>query len=175
MSNASPAIAPGNGLPQPFVTHMEREEAALAQMLEALREIRAALLKNDLNAFTSALEKQAKAAQFTEELQQQRRPVIVELATAHGLDGQSITLRELGEAIAGNAGQWIHRCRERMLKAANEVQLLNRHNARMVHQSVEITRLVMAQLTSEDATGTGYNASGSRQDTVGGSMFELGG
>lgn len=168
--------APPTGVPLALARHLDAEEAAVRDLLKTLRDIRQALLKHDLDGFTAALERQAKAAQAAESLRANRDKLFPELARVMGIAaGQGVTLRQIAERLPEGAAAWVQRRREQLREMALDMDRLNRQNAAMVQQSIELTRQVMGALTRQSPGGTGYDAYGSRQEAVGKSIFDLGG
>ncbi|MBW3539805.1 MAG: flagellar protein FlgN [Planctomycetes bacterium] len=173
-----PTIAPRKAQafsPQAFIDHMRQEEEVLSDTLVTLRDVRAALLKNDLDRFSRALERQVDITRTTEELREKRARLLQDFARSFDQEGEAITLRSVAEALPERESEWLFDCRDRLLEMAEEAQRLNSQNAAMVHQSVEITRQVLAALTTDGASGESYDSAGARQESVGHSLIEMGG
>lgn len=162
-------------LPPDFLGYLEQEEEQLDVMLDSLSEVRGALLKNDLEALSTALERQAEAVHQTERVRARRGIVLRGMADRLHVDASGITLRKVAESLPASTASWLEESRSRLRQKAEEVERLNRANAAMVFQSVDVTRQVLSELTSAGPAPEVYNASGSLQGQVGGSTFEVGG
>ncbi len=180
-SDAATQTAGGAGrreldqLPPEFLGYLEQEEEQLDAMLESLAEVRTALLKNDLEALSTALERQAEAVHQTERVRARRGIVLRGMADRLHVDADGMTLRKVAESLPTETASWLEESRSRLREKAQEVERLNRANAAMVFQAVDVTRQVLSELTSSGPAPEVYNASGSLQGQVGGSTFEVGG
>jgi flagellar biosynthesis/type III secretory pathway chaperone len=149
-----------------FLAHIRREESAMDSLLESLREVRSALLKNDLNVLPAALAHQAEAAQACETVRLRRGELLQQT--------EAPTLTQLGASLGEEADQSLRRLRQRIAQTSREVEQLNRANAAMVHQAIDLTRQVLAALTQTDG-GDRYQASGQREPPVTTPLIEMDG
>ena len=159
-----------------LIQNLEQEESVLNQTLDALLESRKALVDNDLDNFSRSLENQTAIANQADESRVKRSQILQDLAISLDKDAESLTLQTVAEALPAPECEWLMSCRDRLSKLTSEAQRLNGQNAVMVHQSVELTRQILTELT-RDGVGGGdsYDATGARQDATGRSIIELGG
>jgi len=175
MSSSFDATQSSGNLPQGCLDHIKREESVLESLLESLREVRSALLKNDVDALGAALERQDEATQASEQIRGKRSEILQHAANSLGLPLESLTLKILADSVGGKAGQTLHNLRQRLTKMSTEVDRLNRANAAMLNQAVDLTRQVLAELTQSDMVCDRYDATGERETPVSGPIIEMGG
>lgn len=175
MSSSSDARQSSSNLPQDCLAHMQREEAVLESLLQSLSEVRSALLKNDMDALSVALERQDEATQASEKIRVERNEILQQTASSLGIPLESLTLKKLAESIQGKTGQTLDSLRRHLTRMSEEVDRLNRANAAMLNQAVDITRQVLAELTQSEVGCDRYDASGGRETPVSGPIIEMGG
>ena len=154
---------------------MRREESVMASLLNTLREVRSALVKNDMEALSVALERQDEASQASEQVRARRSEILQQAAASLGLPPESLTFKKLAESVGGKVGRSLDGVRQRLAKMSAEVDRLNRANAAMVHQAVDVTRQVLAELTQSDLGCDRYDASGEMEAPISGPIIEMGG
>ena len=84
-------------------------------------------------------------------------------------------MQNVAEALPRKEAEQLMHSRDRMRRLSEQVVRINNQNAAMVQQSVELTRQVLAALTTDGTGGNSYTATGTKQDAVGHSIFDVGG
>lgn len=158
-----------------LMDHLQHEEEALGDTLAVLREVQDALVKNDLDAFSRALERQAVTTQASEEIARKRAEILQEIGQVFDKECESLTLQNVAEALPRKEAEQLMHSRDRMRRLSEQVVRINSQNAAMVQQSVELARQVLAALTTDGPGGSSYTATGTKQDAVGHSIFDVGG
>lgn len=175
MSSSSDVGSPSSSLSQDFLEHIRHAELALDSLVESLRDVRSALLKNDLDKLPVALARQTEATQACEAIRRQRGEILRHTGTSSGSRPESHTFTQLGASLGGEASQSLDRLRQRATQVSVEVEQLNRANAAMIHQALDLTRQVLAALTQTDSGGDRYDASGERERPMSSPLIEMDG
>jgi flagellar FlgN protein len=158
-----------------LLAHLQDEEASLAAMLRAVRDVHSALRQLDDDALRQALDDEISVLKTAESLQQRRRQMRSELSDVLGVSAEEATLGLIVSATAGSLRETVTRCRQSLAEMASEMNRLNRQNAAMIRQSMSITQGIIGRLTGTAAVGESYNADGGREEAHVGSLVQWGG
>ncbi len=158
-----------------LLAHLRDEEASLAAMLQAVRDVHGALRHLDDDALRQSLEDEARVLRAAEALQQRRRQLRSELSEVLGVPAEETTLRRILSATTGALRETVERCRQSLAEMAAEMNRLNRQNAAMIRQSLSIAHGIIGRLTGTAAVGESYNADGGRDVSHVGSLVQWGG
>lgn len=154
------------------LAHMQQEEAMLAETLESLRRVRAALRGGSIDSLKDALNRQARIAHASSELRERRAKLRREMAAALGVPPHGVTLKMLAARLPGEAGARLASCRDRLNAMATEVDRLNRANAALVGQSLDFLERFFIEITGGDRGGSGYSPAGATREPTLGSIIE---
>lgn len=154
------------------LAHMQQEEAMLAETLDSLRLVRAALRGGSLDSLKDALDRQARLAHASQELRERRARLRREMSAVLGIAPQSVTLKMLAARLPGDAGTRLASCRDRLSAMAAEVDHLNRANAALVGQSLDFLERFFIEITGGDRGGAGYSSAGATRAPALGSIIE---
>ncbi|MBI5756899.1 MAG: flagellar export chaperone FlgN, partial [Planctomycetales bacterium] len=98
-----------------------------------------------------------------------------ELAVELRVPPEHVTLQALYECTTGEPSAEIRRFRRRFAEISAEVSRLNRQNAAIIRQSLDVTTAILGQLTGTTPDAESYNAAGARDETRFGSVVQWGG
>ena len=139
----------------------------LAETLASLREIRAALRGGGMSALADALDRQARIARASQELNDRRAKLRRDMAAVLGVAPQQVTLGMLAARLPGEAGDRLARCRERLNDMATEIDRLNSANAALVGHSLDFLERFFIEITGGDRGAAAYGPTGdTRQPAV---------
>jgi hypothetical protein len=154
------------------VSHMQQEEAMLAETLDSLRQIRSALRDGGLDSLKAALDRQARIAHASAELRDRRADLRRAMSAALGVSPREVTLMNLAARLPRDIAAHLTGCRDRLNDMAAEIDRLNRANAALVGQSLEFLERFLTEITDGDPGGAGYSSSGATREPVLGSLIE---
>lgn len=154
------------------LAHMQQEEAMLAETLDSLRQVRAALRGGNLDLLKEALDRQGRIARASGELRDRRTSLRREMSSLLGVAPREVTLRSLAARLPPDVAGHLTTCRERLSNMAAEVDHLNRANAALVGQSLDFLGRFLTEITDGDPGGEGYSANGVSRAPVLGSIIE---
>ena len=154
------------------LAQLEKEEAMLSATLESLRAVRSALLQGDLAQLSLALENQQHTAKAATELCQTRARLRDQMAGILGIDPHQATLRLFAERVSENLAARLANYRQRLSGMAAEVDRLNRGNAALIRQSLDLLQRLLSNLTGLEESADRYSSSGQREQGVCGSIFQ---
>ena len=157
-----------------LLSHLNQEQAALAEMLSAVRGVHQALRDLDDAALQKSLADEANGLSTSLVIQQQRQQLQQELATVLQIDPREVTLKRLAAATSGTVRDAIESIWRSLKEMASEVERLNRQNAAMIAQSLAIARGVVERLTGVAGVGESYGASGNRAESHVGPIIQWG-
>jgi hypothetical protein len=180
MSNASMNLVPTQEVTivgpvvEHLLSHLDDESAALAAMLNAVRDVHNALKCLDDETLRKSLESEAHQLSSSISLQQRRSQLQGELASVLNVAPQDVTLRRLIAMTSGSLRESIERLWRSLTAMAAEIERLNRQNSAMISQSLAIARGVVERLTGVSGVGESYNAVGARAETHVGPLIQWG-
>jgi hypothetical protein len=160
-------------LVQACLAHLEQEERVLDGTLQALRQMRAALVRGDAPALSEALAHQDQTARAGQEVRQSRTRLRDELAAALGAPAEAVTLRMFLSHLPEEMRQPLARSRDRLHRLATEVDQFNRGNALVIHHGLSFVQHLLVSLTGGGQSGDCYGPAGKRQEIGCGSLMEL--
>ena len=157
-----------------LLDHLRDENAALAAMLGAVRDVHQALMHLDDEALQRSLAAEARELSSSVAIQQRRQKLQTELAEVLHVAPQEITLRRLANLTTGSVRESLDGAWRSLTEMATEVDRLNRQNAAMIGQSLSIVRGVIERITGMAAVGESYDASGGRAESHVGPLVQWG-
>lgn len=158
-----------------LLVHLEDEQASLAGLLNAVRDVNQALKALDDEALRKSLEAEVRELSSNAAIQQRRHQLRDSLAELLHVNPSEVTLRQLVVMTTGSMRQSIERLWNSLLEMAREMERLNRQNAAMIGQSLAIARGVVEQLTGVTAVNESYNSIGARAQADVGPLMQWGG
>ena len=151
--------------------HLTEEEGLLRETRMVLREIRAALLRQDLDALGDALRHQERVAAESTAMQERRLAMRRGLAKALHHPEETIRLSlvaaQLPEVVRNRLLRW----RDRLQRDAAEIDQLNRGNAALILHNLDFQQRLLDALTG-DGPGVSYTLNGTKPEAVRGSLLE---
>jgi flagellar biosynthesis/type III secretory pathway chaperone len=145
-----------------FFTHLDNEENALRETIQALHEVRGAIMKRDMEALAQALNQQQQLANKNASQAQARNAVRHRLAAILQVNVDYVNLSLLAQRTTPTMREQLFGRQRRLVELATEADLLNRANAALIRQSIDLLQQVLTCLTGESGTDS-YNASGQIQ------------
>ena len=158
-----------------IIAHLREEEQTLAVLLVAVREIRHALLNRDGERLTQALQSEADSFQMGELMRDKRNKLRQQLAEWLPAAAEDVTLSSLERAVSAETRGELAKCRQRLQEMSDELLRLNRQNAAMIQQTLELTARIVGQLTGGGPHFTSYNAIGQSESAHVGPVLQWGG
>ena len=158
-----------------FLDHMQREEAALEATLEKLRNSRRALLKRDLPELHQAFTTLNESLQVAEKMRPRREQLIEEIVASYDSANAPRTLRSVAALLPEEARQQLLSCRARLNTLATEVNRLNVANSTLVRHSLDLVQAILEKASGRTPGNKSYAATGRRDETSDGPLFELDG
>lgn len=155
--------------------HLQDEEQTLAVLLLSVREIRQALIARDGERLTRALESEADSLQLGEFMREKRTAFRRELAEQLRVAPEEITLSRLDGCVSESSRGELSATRQRLREMSEELARLNRQNAAMIQQTLDLTERIVGQLTGNGPHFTSYNAHGESEATNVGPVLQWGG
>lgn len=165
----------GGQMTERVLQHLHDEVAALTAMLECVQNVRQALISHDGEALTKSLAQEGQYLQRAEEVRERRQHLRDEIAVELGILPEHVTLHKLCECTTGESCAEITRYRQRLAEMTAEANRLNRQNAALIRQSLDITKAIIGQLTGSAPDADCYNSAGVREETRFGSVVQWGG
>jgi len=144
----------------------------LAETLDSLRQVRAALCGGSLDSLKTALDRQARIAHASAELRDRRAGLRREMSAVLGIGPQEVTLMTFAARLPRELSACLTGCRDRLSAMAADVDQLNRANAALVGQSLDFLARFLTEITDGDPGGTGYSSRGATREPVLGSLIE---
>ena len=144
----------------------------LGECLESLRQVRAALTQGNFASLNAALAQQGKTSRAADELRERRTKLRRKLASVLGVAPQTVTVQMLAVRLAGDTGERLTACRNRLRIMAAEVDRLNRANAALVSQSLDFLERFFVEITGGEHGGRSYDCSGTSRQSECGSIIE---
>ena len=175
ISKTVDAVPLSGQMTERVLQHLREEEAALVGMLESVQAVRQSLISRDDEALTKSLAQEGQHLQRAEEIRERRQHLRGEIAAELGISAEHVTLHKLCECTLGELCADITRFRQRLAEMSAEVSRLNRQNAALIRQSLDITTAILGQLTGTPPDADCYNAAGVREETRFGSVVQWGG
>lgn len=158
-----------------LLTNLGEEERQLGEVVRIVREFRRLLTLNQLEEFEARVSQYGQTMAACQSLRTERTCLLQEIADQFDLKGDRVSLRAISEVVGGDEGQQLQAVCDRLKQLGEEAAKFNLHNAAIVVQSTGIARDVLQRLTNSESGGDCYDAEGSRQDGVSGSMISLDG
>ncbi|TXT27399.1 MAG: hypothetical protein FD138_2756 [Planctomycetota bacterium] len=158
-----------------IISHLRDEEQTLAILLVAVREIRQALLNRDGERLTQALEAEADSFQMGEVMRDKRATLRQDMAARLHIAPEAVTLSRLERCVSAEASGELEKCRQRLQQMSDELLRLNRQNAAMIQQTLDLTERIVSQLTGGGPHFTSYSATGQSESPHVGPVLQWGG
>lgn len=158
-----------------LLDHMQREELAFQATLEQLRNSRQALLQRELAELHQAFTILNETLQVAETMRPRREKLMKEIAAAFESPSTPRTLRSVAALLPEQPRQQLLACRARLNTMAEEINRLNLANATLVHHSLDLVQSVLEKMSGRTPANKSYAATGRRQETSDGPLFELDG
>ena len=158
-----------------LLAHLREEEQTLAILLVAVREIRQSLITRDGERLTQALQTEADGFEMGQAMRTKRMLFRQEMAARLQIAPEDITLSRLGECASAETRSELAPCRQRLQEMSEELARLNRQNAAMVQQTLNLTARIVGQLTGSEPHFTSYNATGESESAHVGPVLQWGG
>jgi hypothetical protein len=168
----SRVAAESDGLALKCLAHLEKEEAMLDQAVQALRQVRTALVQGDAGQLSQALQQQQHTTQAADDLRAARGRLRQSVARVLGIAANEATLGALADRVSGEMRNRLLGYRVRLTQMARELEMMNRGNAALIQQSMHLLQRLLAQLTGNENATDRYAPSGQRELGGGGSMFQ---
>lgn len=159
----------------PLTEHLRDEEQTLAILLVAVREIRQALLNRDGERLTQALQAEADSFQMGAEMRERRVVFRQQMAERLQIDPAEVTFSRLEGCVSEETRGELAKIRKRLEEMSDELLRLNRQNAAMIQQTLDLTERIVGSLTGSGPHFTGYNATGRSETTHSGPVVQWGG
>jgi len=160
---------------QRILSHLHDEEQTLSVLLLAVGEIRQALFTRDGERLTEALHAEADSYQLGEAMRERRTLFRQEMATLLQIDPEEITLSRIDSCVPIELRDEVAASRHRLQEMSDELLRLNRQNAAMIQQTLQLTERIVSQLTGGGPHFTSYNANGRNEPARVGSVLHWGG
>jgi hypothetical protein len=151
---------------------MQQEEAMLAETLDSLKQVRAALRGGGIDLLREALDRQNRLTRAAAELRERRAHLRRDMSAALGISPREVTLMGLAAQLPADVATRLADCRDRLSDMAAEVDRLNRANAALVGQSLDFLERFLTEITDGDRSGAGYGPTGATRVSALGSIFE---
>ncbi len=158
-----------------IISHLREEEQTLAILLVAVREIRHALMNRDGERLTQALQAEAESFQMGELMRDKRATLRRQLAEQLQMPADEVTLSSLESVVSIGTRGKLAKCRQRLQEMSDELLRLNRQNAAMIQQTLELTERIVGQLTGSGPHFTSYSATGQSESAHVGPVLQWGG
>ncbi len=156
------------------LSHLREEEQTLAVLLLAVGEIRQALFTRDGERLTQALQAEADSYQIGEAMREKRVTFREEMATLLQIAPEEVTLSRIDRCVPDEARHEVSASRQRLQEMSDELLRLNRQNAAMIQQTLQLTERIVSQLTGGPHF-TSYNANGRNEPAHVSSVLHWGG
>lgn len=160
---------------QRILSHLREEEETLSVLLLAVGEIRQALFTRDGERLTEALQAEAGSYRLGEAMRERRTLFREEMAAFLQISPGEITLSRIDSCVPAELRDEVSACRARLQEMSDELLRLNRQNAAMIQQTLQLTERIVSQLTGGGPHFTSYNANGRNEPARVGSVLHWGG
>ena len=174
MENTEP-INMTDAIGERVLSHLREEEQTLAVLLLAVGEIRQALFTRDGERLTQALQAEAESYQVGEAMRERRTTFREEMAALLQIVPEEVTLSRIDSCVPDAVRDEVSACRQRLQEMSDELLRLNRQNAAMIQQTLQLTERIVNQLTGGGPHFTSYNANGRNESARVGSVLHWGG
>jgi flagellar biosynthesis/type III secretory pathway chaperone len=174
MENVQP-ISAASAIGERVLTHLREEEQTLAVLLLAVGEIRQALFTRDGERLTQALQAEAESYQVGEAMRQRRTLFREEMAASLQIAPEEVTLSRIDSCVPDELRDEVSAGRQRLQDMSDELLRLNRQNAAMIQQTLQLTERIVNQLTGGGPHFTSYNANGHSEPAHVNSVLHWGG
>ena len=158
-----------------FLDHMQREEEALEATLEKLRNSRRALLKRDLPELHQTFSVLNESLQVAEKMRPRREQLMEEVVASYGSADVPRTLRSVAALLPEEPRQRLLSCRARLNPLAAEINRLHVANSTLVRHSLDLVQAILEKVSGRTPGNKSYAATGRREETSDGPLFELDG
>ncbi len=158
-----------------IISHLREEEQTLSVLLVAVREIRQALMNRDGERLTQALEAEADSFHMGEVMRDKRAILRREMGSRLNIAPDEVTLSRLDGYVSSESRGELLRCRQRLQEMSEELLRLNRQNAAMIQQTLDLTERIVGQITGGGPHFTSYNATGQSESAHVGPVLQWGG
>ena len=140
--------------------HLQQEDAMLQESWELVKETRRALLDRDQLQLQQLLERQEQMAQSADRLRTMRDQIREQVATALAIPSEQASIGLLASRLDGTLRTRMMEYRANLIDTARQVDLLNRANAALALQTVDLFRNVLMRLTGVDPETVCYERTG---------------
>lgn len=142
------------------IAQLEQEEAMLSATLEILRNIRAALVERNQNQLQTALNQQAHTARAASDLRDARTRLRHAIGHTLGIPPEQVTLTMLASHVSEDLASKILSRGRHLTEMARDVNAMNRSNAMLIYQSMNLLEQLLTCLTGRDDGADRYEARG---------------
>ena len=142
------------------LAHLEKEEAMLQTTKELVQQIREALIRRDQALLQELLEGQQRAAEVSQGLYAARLKMCREIAHTFAVPLETASVGFLAGRVTGSLQQRLLSCRRRLTRAAEQVDILNRGNAALASQTMNLLFGVLHRLTGVSPQPSCYERDG---------------
>lgn len=151
--------------------HVEREEATLRVVIDALRQTRAALLGGKPGALEAAIDVQQSVREAADEVRNARDRLRADLAFHLGLSPADVTLTRIAEYFTKEERILLEAEQRRLKELAGEADRLSQELAGLVYHGLLFLTQLLGELTSA-APGVGYGPGGRAINPAGGPFLD---
>lgn len=158
-----------------LLAHLRDEEQTLEALIVSVGEVRDALITRDGERLTAALQAEAECLQLGDTMRTKRANFRKELAASLNVAVEQITLSQLSLWVSSECRAELAHFRDRLTEMSAELSRLNRQNAAMIRQSLDLTQRIIGQLTGTGPHFASYNAAGRSENSQTGPVLQWGG
>ena len=151
---------------------LEYEAEALGKVQEAAQRVRAALVGGDSDALVAALEYQESVVGANEGQRRRRQEFQEEAAALLDVAPAAVTLRGLSSHLPATEARRVEQWRQRLRGLAMEADLLQRSNARLIHECLDFFHRFFLEITG-GRNNPRYDPAGRCHEAVASPLFEV--
>ena len=155
------------------IGHLQQEEAMLTGTLDLLKSMRDALVCRNEEALVAAIESQDQSETAARELHAARALLRARISRGLGVAPADATLQKLTTRVSGELKERLALGRRRLAALSTEIDSVNRCNAILVQQSVELLNQVLYCLTGQEQGSQRYGATGQMSNGNPGSVIQF--
>ena len=142
------------------LAHLDKEDAMLQTSWELVQQTRQALLQRDHRLLQQILQRQQETAAIAEKLRSSRQAIRCEIATCFAIPEEDASLGYLARRAPPERRDQLFSYQQRLSKAAEQVDVLNRGNVALAGQVMDLLQGVLHRLTGESPQSACYERSG---------------
>jgi flagellar biosynthesis/type III secretory pathway chaperone len=152
-------------------SHLAGEESLLAEMLQSLRQIRAAFVERKLGSLATLQDRQQQLVQANQDIARLRERLRAALSTLLNMPAEEVTLRGAALALAEPARGRLLARHARLVELVREAEQLNHRNASLLAYARSFLDSLFANLTGTSVNES-YGPRGERRGALCGSFLE---